>query len=150
VTFEPSPDLTLGSVRREKEARRRVARLLRRARPLQLLDGKTKTCAILASESTEALSKLLSDIDRALDAFRQESLHPREVEEILVITSRERVRWTKDGRLPRAGSGSFGRGRQTVQFALYPPKRIAALSREPQTIRAWREADAAPQDADDR
>lgn len=77
-----------------------------------------------------------------LDAFGQEQLYPRVVEEILGITSRERRRWTKDGRLHKSGAGSFYRGRQPIHFSLHPALQIAALSKSPEIIESWRKADA--------
>ena len=87
--------------------------------------------------AVDELPSLLSEIDAALDAFRKQQLHPRVVEEILGITASERRRWTKDGRLPQSGSGSFRRG-QSIHFALHPAAKIAALARQPATIEAWR------------
>jgi hypothetical protein len=141
LTFEPADALSLGSCRRAREARRRVAGLLRRHRLKVLARGEAIRTTI-PSQATVDLVDLLSAIDKALDAFRQERLYPKVVEEILGITSRERRRWTKDGRLPKSGTGSFRRGRQSIHFALHPPQEIARLSKNPEIIAAWRKADA--------
>ncbi len=140
LRFEPTPDLTLGSQRRTNEVRRRVAGLLRRYRFKTSRQGEA-VCTIVRQNELGNLSTLLSMIDAALDAFRQERLHPRIVEEILGITASERRRWTKDGRLPQSGSGSFRRGHQSIYFPLHPPAKIAALAQKPEVIAAWRAED---------
>ncbi|WP_340672720.1 hypothetical protein [Bradyrhizobium ottawaense] len=143
MTFEPTAELTLGSRRRAIEARQRVAGLLRRRRFKTSTQGEA-ICTTIAPHAIDELSDLLAAVDAALDAFRQERLHPRVVEEILGITSRERRRWTKDGRLPQSGSGSFRRGRQSIHFALHPATKIAALARQPETIDVCRNEDENP------
>lgn len=140
LTFEPAPELTLGSRRRAKEARQSVVSLLKRHGFKAMRDGEEIRAAVSLC-ALGNLPGLLSEIDAALDAFRKQRLHPRVVEEILGITSRERRRWTKDGRLPQSGTGSFGRGRQSIHFALHPAAKIAALARQPETIEAWRRKD---------
>ena len=140
LTFEPSLELTLGSLRRADEARCRVAGLLRQRRFKTSTQGEA-VCTTVPSRMTADLSGLLSAIDTALDAFREERLYPRVLEEILGITARERRRWTKDGRLPKSGLGSFRRGQNTIYFALHPARKIAALAAKPETIEAWRNED---------
>ena len=138
LRFEPTTELTLGSGRRAAEARRRVAGLLRRCRFKTSSRGEA-ICATVEPKAVGQLADVLAAIDAALDAFRQELLHPRIVEEILGITPHERRRWTKDGRLPHSGSGSFRPGRQSIRFALHPAAEIVALAGRPETIDAWRE-----------
>lgn len=99
-------------------------------------------CTTIPSPEAADLAGLLSVIDSVLDEFREERLHPRVVEEILGITPRERRRWTKDGRLPKSGSGSFRRGQNTIHFSLHPARKIAALAGKPGMIETWRQDDA--------
>jgi hypothetical protein len=141
LSFTPPRELTLGSARRAREARRRVAGLLRRHR-LKVSAKEEGIRTTIPPQATIDLVDLLSAIDEALDAFRQERLYPKVVEEILEITPRERRRWTKDGRLPKSGTGSFRRGQQSIHFALHPPQEIARLSNNPGIIVAWLKADA--------
>jgi hypothetical protein len=130
ISFVPTRELTLGSARRAEEARRCVVNLLKRRRAKALIEGST-VHATIPSHAIAGLRALVSELDAALDAFREERLHPRVVEEILGITARERRDWTKDGRLPTSGSGAFQGGRQTIHFPLYPTAKIAALARVP-------------------
>ena len=68
---------------------------------------------------------------------------PREVEDILAITSTERHRWLKDGRLPSAGTRTVklrGRARK-ITFHVFDPRHIEdVLDRDLASV--WREQDA--------
>ncbi|KQT47572.1 hypothetical protein ASG43_10875 [Aureimonas sp. Leaf454] len=69
---------------------------------------------------------------------------PSEAEDILAISSRERLKWTKDGRLQSAGTRTVQlRGRaRTVTFHVFDPSVVEdVLDRDLVTI--WREEDAA-------
>lgn len=68
-------------------------------------------------------------------------LTPKAVDRTLGISSRERLRWYKDGRLPTCGRGRIGDGKHTAQFPLFPAREIACLVANPQIIEAWREQD---------
>jgi hypothetical protein len=63
-----------------------------------------------------------------------------EVQDALNITARERIRWTKDGRLRTSGTFT-ARRQQVVTFSTYAVAYIEALSLRTETIEAWREAD---------
>ncbi|ALN74945.1 hypothetical protein [Aureimonas sp. AU20] len=68
---------------------------------------------------------------------------PGEVEDILTILPRERLKWTKDGRLRSAGTRTVKlRGRaKAVTFHVFDPKEIEdCLDRDLPAL--WREADA--------
>ncbi|MFD2647151.1 hypothetical protein ACFSX5_04985 [Devosia albogilva] len=68
---------------------------------------------------------------------------PREIEDILSISTTERHRWLKDGRLPSAGTRTVklrGRARK-VTFHVFDPRRVEdILDRD--LVDAWREEDA--------
>jgi hypothetical protein len=68
---------------------------------------------------------------------------PREVEDVLAISSRERHKWLKDGRLQSIGTRTVKmRGRsKAVTFHVFDPKHIEdVLDRDLQSV--WREEDA--------
>jgi hypothetical protein len=77
------------------------------------------------------------------DSFASEPMTPQMVEEILGISARDRLKWTKDGRLPTCGTASFTKGRVTITYALHPANRIAAMKSDPAIVAAWRNDDAA-------
>lgn len=71
-------------------------------------------------------------------------LTPKTVDRVLGISSRERLRWYKDGRLPTCGRGTVGRGAYKVQFPLFPMDAVARLLADPCIIEAWRNQDLEP------
>jgi hypothetical protein len=129
-------ELTLGSHRLEKDLVSRLSAAVRRTHPQSIsIDGSRITAVF---HDTSTLTKLRVAIDRVMSAFEREKLHPQVVQEILHITPRERIRWTKDGRLRQAGKGVLSSGWQTVHFPLYRRDQILELRQSPATIAAWR------------
>ncbi|PPQ42342.1 hypothetical protein [Rhodopseudomonas palustris] len=141
LRFEPTFAVALGSDRRAKAVIRRVLRLLRRLKLEAAQDGNGASATI--RQPSFDMSGLLTAIDAEIAAFQAERIYPKEVDEILAISSRERRRWTKDGRLPTSGHTSFRSGKNSVFLVLYPPAPITALAHRPEQIEAWRRADAA-------
>ncbi|WAJ27179.1 hypothetical protein [Antarcticirhabdus aurantiaca] len=97
---------------------------------------------IRASEKArfEIASEILSDALEAIDTL---PVLPGEVEDILSISPRERLKWTKDGRLRSAGTRTVKlRGRaKAVTFHVFDPRHIEdLLDRDLPAI--WREEDA--------
>jgi hypothetical protein len=90
--------------------------------------------------ATNDIAAVLIGIDQRLERIASRPLNARVVERTLGITPRERSRWTKDGRLARAGTNLIRRG-QLVALSTYSVGEIARLMNEPSKIRAWREAD---------
>ena len=68
---------------------------------------------------------------------------PREVEDILTISTSERHRWLKDGRLPSAGTRTIrlrGRARE-ITFHVFNPRLVEDLL-DRDAVATWREIDA--------
>jgi hypothetical protein len=83
----------------------------------------------------------IAELDRSIDAIAHRDWPPRVVEKALGITNRERLRWTKDGRLRRVNAASIMRGNR-VSISLYSARQIAELVSNRQIIEAWRAEDA--------
>ncbi|TDK39825.1 hypothetical protein E2F50_06280 [Rhizobium deserti] len=69
---------------------------------------------------------------------------PREIEDILTISTAERRRWLEDGRLPSAGTRTVrlrGRARQ-ITFHVFEPRVVEDLLNQ-SIVDEWREEDAA-------
>ena len=84
-----------------------------------------------------------SIVAKTLAGIEDLPLLPREVDDILTIAPRERLRWTKDGRLASAGTRTVKlRGRsKTVTFHVFDPRHIEdVLDRDLPTL--WREEDS--------
>jgi hypothetical protein len=142
ISYEPPFSITLGSEIRAKEIRYKLKVKLRRWRPLEKSDNGKVVTARFDIADVEKIKCVLADLDRMLDVLTKERLSPQMVEEILGITSLERKRWNKDGRLPKSGTGSFKKGQQEIYFYLHPVAEIAKLAANPKIIAEWREADA--------
>ncbi|MGO3934928.1 hypothetical protein [Rhodopseudomonas pseudopalustris] len=139
LRFEPTFDIALGSTRRAKAVIRRVLRVLRKWRLEATLDD-IGARAIIPTSSFQ-MSALLAAIDAEIAAFKSERIHAKVVEEILAISAQERLRWTKNGRLPTSGHTSFQNGKKSIFLVLYPAAAIASLARSPEQVEAWRQAD---------
>lgn len=140
--YEPPFSITLGSQTRAKEIRYKLKLKLRCWRPLEKSDNGKVVAARFDIADAQKIKCALADLDSMLDALTKDRLSPQIVEEILGITSLERKRWNKDGRLPKSGMGSFKKGQQQIYFYLHPFSEIAKLAANPKIIARWREADA--------
>jgi hypothetical protein len=143
ISYEPSRALTLGSAVRSRDVGNRVKVKLKRLHPLTLRIHNERITAQFDIGDEGKLEAVVADIDLMLDRYVNERLTSRMVEEILGITSAERRRWTKDGRLPKSGMASFRRGLQSFYLYLHPPKEIGQLANDPDLIARWRNEDAA-------
>lgn len=93
--------------------------------------------------SRQAAKALANDIRERLFRIAQKPVSQRQVEDILGITSRERIRWGKDGRLPLSGTSRIKRGAAEISLWTYPCDAIEHLAANPSEVRRWREEDAA-------
>lgn len=111
-----------------------------------------KSLDIEATELTLAMGADLKATFRAVAAMVSEALEtidklpviPREIEDILTISTGERHRWLKDGRLLSAGTRTVklrGRARQ-ITFHVFDPQVVEDL-RDRGVIDEWREEDIA-------
>ncbi|UXN76204.1 hypothetical protein N8D56_27050 (plasmid) [Devosia sp. A8/3-2] len=134
---------TLGSSVRAKgillEIRARLASAVKRS-----LDIEAGVLALRMSEGSDDEFLTASVIvSRTLEDIESRPVIPREIEDILAITTTERHRWLKDGRLPSAGTRTVKlRGRaKKITFHVFDPRKVEdILDRDP--VAAWREEDA--------
>jgi hypothetical protein len=94
------------------------------------------TCTLT---SYEKFFEIIAVLDQELEECANSRLTPLEVEQTMGITSRERLKWTKDGRLPTDGTGSFRKNGITITFSLHPYSGIVAI--KPETVERWRQDD---------
>ena len=93
-----------------------------------------------ASEQFLTATTLVSD---ALMAAEHLPIIPRELEDILTISTTERHRWLKDGRLASAGTRTvrlYGRAKK-ITFHVFDSQRVAEIL-DDDLVSAWREDDA--------
>jgi hypothetical protein len=87
--------------------------------------------------------KASSVVARRLDGIENLPVIPREIEDILSISTTERHRWLKDGRLPSAGTRTVKlRGRaKKITFHVFDPRKVDEILNE-DLVMTWREDDA--------
>ncbi|MES0134757.1 hypothetical protein NKJ88_07320 [Mesorhizobium sp. M0016] len=137
-----SPSATLGSAVRskgiEREVRGRLPWAVRKH-----VKAETGRIALRMSRSeAEAFKAASASISKTLEGVEALPVLPREVEDILTISSRERHKWLKDGRLQSTGTRTVKmRGRsKSVTFHVFDPRHIEdVLDRDLATV--WREQD---------
>lgn len=109
-----------------------------------------KSLTVKAGELTLRMSKQAAAefaaasaiVSNALIGIETRPVIPREIEDILGITSTERRRWLEDGRLPSAGTRTIKlRGRGTITFHVFDPVFVAGAQSSDQVVE-WREQDA--------
>jgi hypothetical protein len=135
---------TLGSSVRAKgillEIRARLPSLAKKS-----LDVRASVLALRMPEGSDDAFRVASAIvSRALDGIESLPVIPREIEDILTISTTERYRWLKDGRLQSAGTRTVKlRGRaKKITFHVFDPRNVEdMLDRD--LVAAWREEDAA-------
>ncbi|KQT52446.1 MULTISPECIES: hypothetical protein [unclassified Aureimonas] len=108
---------------------------------LTVADGRIRL-AVPAGEDERfaAASRIVETVLSTIDSL---PVLPGEVDDILAIAPRERLKWTKDGRLASAGTRTVKlRGRaRTVTFHVFDPRQIEdVLDRDLPSL--WREEDA--------
>lgn len=93
--------------------------------------------------SAADLTKLAATITATLAGIDSLPVIPREIEDILAISTTERHRWLKDGRLPSAGTRTVrlrGRARK-ITFHVFDPRVVEDLL-DRDIVETWREQDA--------
>jgi hypothetical protein len=126
--------LGLGRVRRADKAFHAAMRRFSDAR----WDGDAGSYRVVPSDPLE---ELLIGLDRKLSGILEAPLTPRMVNATLEISSQERIRWAKDGRLTVAGNVRSRRGGQQYSVPVFAVAPILEILREGSTISRWRETD---------
>lgn len=142
VRFTPTDSLTTRSVERAVEAMRFVRKSFRKANCA--VDQRLNEAIITANDvSIDEIAGICAEVEKKLQKLRLKPLSSKAVESILSISSTERRRWSKDGRLPHVGTTLIKLGKSKVSFFLYSPLDIQAHLREPKIIAGWRSNDHA-------
>ncbi|RWD30241.1 MAG: hypothetical protein EOS22_07245 [Mesorhizobium sp.] len=139
-----SPAATLGSSMRARgiflEIRARLPPALR-----NLLHIESRVLTLRLPEGSDAdVDAATAIVSKAMQDIEDLPVIPREVEDILTISSGERHRWLKAGRLQSAGTRTVNlRGRaRKITFHVFDRRHIEdVLDRDLVTV--WREHDAA-------
>lgn len=143
-TWSLPTSVTLGSAVRAKGILQEIrARLPFAVRKELDLDGAVLTLAMPETSRSifratgASVTEIITDMGGLL-------VIPREIEDILTITTSERRRWLEDGRLPSAGTRTVklrGRARQITFHVFDPDVVVDILDRG--AVDEWREDDIA-------
>ncbi|WP_337270720.1 hypothetical protein [Oryzifoliimicrobium ureilyticus] len=142
-TWRLPPTATLGSAVRAKgillELRARLPSATKKA--LDLDAG--ELTLVLPAQAKALFNATSAAITDALKSLDQIPVIPREIEDILSITTTERHRWLNDGRLASAGIRTVRlRGRaKKITFHVFDPKFVEDLL-DRGAVDEWREQDA--------
>jgi len=131
-------DEHLGLRLRAEEVHRRIQRAL--AGSHCGWDRKEMELHFDPGASPETVESLLHQLVGALAVIGWRPLTPRLAATALGISGQERVRRTKDGRLPSSGSVSVRR-RNLMTLSTYSVDVIEHLAAHPEILAAWRERD---------
>ncbi|MDC9824837.1 hypothetical protein PRN20_13965 [Devosia sp. ZB163] len=133
----------LGSSVRSKgvylEARARLPKSARKALSVSAGDLTLRMAEGSATEFEDAARI----VEKTLTGIEDLPVIPREIEDILSISTTERHRWLKDGRLPSAGTRTVklpGRAKK-ITFHVFDPRMVEDLL-DRAVVDAWREEDA--------
>jgi len=133
---------TLGSAVRAKgillEIRARLPATVKKS-----LDIKGAVLTLgMAEEAGDSFRQVAAVVEKTLDGIERLPVIPREIEDILTISTTERHRWLKDGRLQSAGTRTVklhGRAKK-ITFHVFDPRHVEdVLDRD--LISTWREDD---------
>lgn len=143
-TWSLPTSMTIGSAVRAKgilqEIRARLPFAVRKA-----LDLESGVLTLAMPETSRAIFRAAStSITDMLGGMEVLPVIPREIEDILTISTTERRRWLEDGRLPSAGTRTVelrGRARQITFHVFDPAVVVDILDRG--AVDEWREDDEA-------
>jgi hypothetical protein len=131
-------DIPLGLAIHTGERDKTLRRTMKKAGGTVVRHG--RICAF-DTQSIQLAKNLQKHLWADLGRIARKPINQRNVERLLAITSAERIRWTKDGRLPVSGTSQIQRGQKIVLWT-YPPGRIERLMARPELIAGWRTEDA--------
>lgn len=135
--LDESKNMPLGLVIHSKERKtilRRFRRKLDSAKPNNKTSG---------GDYKSIIEAVRRELLLALVHIARKPISLRQVERLLSITSAERSRWTKNGRLPVSGSAHISKGPNRITVPTYSPIGIETLLHSPESVDAWRQADRA-------
>ncbi|WP_342770064.1 hypothetical protein [Mesorhizobium loti] len=137
------PAATLGPPVRTKGIERELRARLPWAVPKYLKAETGRIALRMRDDAAHEFETASATISRMLEGIEALPVLPREAEDVLTISSRERHKWVKDGRLQSISTCTVKmRGRsKKVSFHVFDPRHIEdVLDRDLPTV--WREEDA--------
>lgn len=143
VTFDPPDDPVRAHSNRFRTARRLFLKTMIKLGGSKAVFYAEVPTFVFAPTDRDVVDVGCSALDQRLRAVFDEPLPAKRVDALLAITSSERRRWTKDGRLPPMGTLSSSRTQHNFNVPIFSVELIRRLVQQPEVIARWREADAA-------
>ncbi|BBK41515.1 hypothetical protein STVA_15350 [Allostella vacuolata] len=137
VSIARALDASPGVALRADECRRQVLRGLGRLGAGRASADGDEMFVRCRSGRRARIADVVARLERRIAELADRPLPGSLVEAALGITPAERVAWTRDGRLPRQGTGFMRRG-QPIPLYGYPVAAIARLIAEPAIVAGWR------------
>ncbi|WP_156953407.1 hypothetical protein [Afifella pfennigii] len=141
ISLVPPDDFRRRLTGRMSGARRSFRRSMRRLSGEDISAGRGLPAFQFDAIARGQVEEALHTLRRRLSAIFDAPIPAGEVSRILRITSQERRRWMKDGRLPSAPRQRSGRAEKGFNVHVFSAALVALLERSPGTIEAWREED---------
>jgi hypothetical protein len=145
ISFRRCFEAYLGIRLRGEESRHRLGVILSKC------SGQWNETSLEATIPVEyaasSWSIVLPRLGKALAEIAWRPLTPNLLTAALRISSQERSRWTKDGRLPSAGSVQIRRA-HVVSVPTYSVSVVEELIAHPEIVMGWRDQDAAQKGTD--
>jgi hypothetical protein len=138
IAFERCFAAYVGLRIRREEARRCLKQAFANCSPDWDEAGWTLTVSTAQGATAQLVLPCLVEV---LAEIASRPLTPRLLVAALNITKRERLRWTKDGRLPRSGAVLVKRA-HVVAVPTYAVSLVEELIARPDILAAWRDQDA--------
>lgn len=138
AVFVTTDKMTLKSARRRANLIYTARSRLKKHR-LDFAETPERVEATCALTDYKKFFEVIAVLDQEIDECVKSRLTPQQVEQSLGISDRERLKWTKDGRLPTDGTDSFRKNGVTITFFLHPFIGISAIS--PNAVAKWRQDD---------
>jgi len=140
VSIDFGGDVPLGLRVHHGERDASIRTLMARSTGTFIKSGRT---CVFDREAEQEAGELADALRNRLFQIACKPLSQRQVQTILDITSRERLRWGKDGRLPQSGTVRIRKGACEISLWTYPTAAIEYLANNPAEIGQWRETDKA-------
>jgi hypothetical protein len=137
--FDDALERHIGLKLRRKEVKRRISARTR-ALGVQRWSHDTNRLILEAAADDPVIARCCEALASELAMIADRPFSPRLLLAALSITNRERLRWSKDGRLRTSGSATIRRG-QLIKIPTYDVALVAALIADPSIIAGWRNDD---------
>jgi len=139
LSFQQCIESNLGLSLRTRQVRGCISASVRAHTKIKWESATDAIIPLAFSDAT--LWAIIERLTERLLTIAVRPLTPRELLVALPISNKERLRWTKDGRLPRSGAVTIRRGR-LISVPTYRVADVEEICANLHVVEAWRESDS--------